>query len=206
MRSMMIPAVAAAVLMACTPGQDRSAGGGASADGPESGMAGDTSVQDTASSGTPTGSTVPATPAGMFSRLELINTAEIQTAKLASRQAKAPEVKEIARTLVTHHTKNRRELEALAKQMNVSLLPPAGGNTVRDTAGVLALSGLEGPEFDRTFVQQQIEAHQSNISALEGQMIPSAQDEQTRQFLQKTLTAMRGHLASLQALQGRLPG
>jgi putative membrane protein len=205
MRSMMIPAVAAAVLMACTPGQDRSAGG-ASAEGPESGMTGDTSVQDTASSGTPTGATTPATPAGMFSRLELINTAEIQTAKLASRQAKAPEVKEIARTLVTHHTKNRRELEALAKQMNVSLLPAAGGNTARDTAGVLALSGLEGPEFDRTFVQQQIEAHQSNISAIESQMIPSAQDEQTRQFLQKTLTAMRGHLASLQALQGRLPG
>lgn len=207
MRSTMIPAVAAAVLMACTPGETERRGGAEGTGSPETGMAGDPagglSSQDTATSGTPTGDT-PGGLSGIFSRLEMANTAEIQTSEIGATRAQSPAVKKIARQLVTEHTKNRSELEALAKEKGVDVLSPAGGNTARDTAGALALESLEGAAFDSAFVQAQIKAHQANIEAIQSQMLPAAQDADVRQFLEKTQAAMQKHLSSLQQAQGQL--
>jgi putative membrane protein len=205
MRSMMIPAAALAVLMACTPAQTERRSG---ADGgAETGMSGDAagglSTHDTATSGTATGDHAPSL-SGIFSRLELANTAEIQVSKLGASQARSSEVKQIAQQLVTEHTKNRSELEALAKKKGVDVLAPAGGNTARDTSGVLALKGLEGGAFDSAFVKAQIEAHQANLDAIQNQMLPAAQDQDLRQYLEKTQAAMQKHLASLQQIQGQL--
>jgi putative membrane protein len=197
MRSSVIPAVAAALVMACTPAQterrgDRSAGA-------ETGMSG----SDTATSGTPTGETAPAL-SGILSRLELANTAEIETSELASSQAQSPEVKRIARRLVTEHTENRSELEALAKQKGADLIDAAGGSTKRDTAGVLALKGLQGAAFDSAFVAAQIETHRANLDAIQNQLLPSTQDQEVRRYLEKTQAAMRQHLASLEQAQQQL--
>lgn len=210
MRFMTIPAIALAVLMACTPGQTERRQGGEGDGSAETGMRGDgaggLSSQDTASSGTPTG-TGEASLSGIFSRLELANTAEIQIGELGTKQAQSPAVKKIAQQLVTEHTKNRAELEAMAKQKGVELVPRAGGNTMRDTSGVLALKGLEGAAFDSAFVQAQIEAHQTNLDAIQNQMLPAARDDQqVAQYLQKTQAAMQKHLTTLQQIQRQLGG
>jgi putative membrane protein len=213
LRSTFAPIIGLAVLFACSPDNRRdTAAGGAS----EIGMSADTTVgadiagdtgaavgTETASSGTATGAG-DASLSGIFSRLEVANTAEIQTGKLAATQARSPEVRQIAQRLVADHTKNRAELEALAQSKGVNVLPPAGGNTARDTSGVLALKSLEGAEFDSAFVAAQLEAHQTNIDAIRTQMLPAAQDEDVRQYLQKTRAAMEEHLASLQKIQDQL--
>jgi putative membrane protein len=198
MRQTLMPAVVAVALLACTPGgnerrQDGAAGGTA-----ETGMSG-----DTASTGTATGAGE-ASLSGIFSRLELANTAEIETGKLATSQAQSPAVKRIAQRLVSEHTRNRDELEGLARQKGADLLPRAGGSTARDTAGVLALKGLEGAEFDSAYVGAQIEAHQANIDAIQNQMLPAAQDQEVQRYLQQTVAAMRKHLASLEQVQTQL--
>ena len=207
MRPKFAPIVGLAVLFACTQNdrRDTAAGGGS-----EIGMSADTTVgsdtvvgTDTASSGTATGAG-DASLSGIFSRLELANTAEIQTSELAATQARSPEVRRMAQRLVTDHTKNRNELEALAQSKGVNVLPPAGGNTARDTSGVLALKSLEGAEFDSAFVAAQVEAHRTNIDAIRNQMLPAAQDADVRQHLQKTQTAMEKHLADLQEIQDQL--
>ena len=110
----------------------------------------------------------------------------------------------MANTLLAHHRQNRSELESLARQKNVDLVPAEGGSTTRDTAGVLALRGLQGAAFDSAFVAAQIEAHEANLDAIRNQLLPAAQDAQVRQFLQKTQTAMEKHLAGLQEIQGQL--
>jgi putative membrane protein len=198
MRSRTIPAIAAALVMACTPAQTerRSADRDAST---ETGM----STPDTATTGTPTGEGAPSL-SGIFSRLELANTAEIQTGKLATKQARSPAVRQIAQQLVTEHTKNRSELEALAKKKGVDVLSRAGGDTGRDTSGVLALKRLEGAAFDSAFVESQIQTHQENLDAIQGQLLPATQDSDVRQYLEKTQAAMQKHLTSLQQAQDQL--
>jgi putative membrane protein len=187
--------------LACTPGQTERRG-----DASESGMADSANVStnpaDTATSGTPTGANT-AGLEGIFSRLELANTAEIETSRLGVSKAQSPKVKQIAQQLVTHHTQNRTELEALAKKKGITPLDRAGGSTTRDTSGTLALKGLDGAAFDSAFVAAQIEAHQANLDAIRNQMLPSTQDPEVRQFLEKTQTAMQKHLTSLRQAQGR---
>ena len=197
MRCSVVSAVAAALVMACTPAQTERRG--AQDAGAETGM----NAADTASSGTPTGETAPSL-SGLLSRLELANTAEIETGRLATTQARSPAVKQIARQLVTEHTKNRSELETLAKQKGVEVLDPAGGSTTRDTSGVLVLKGLKGAAFDSAFVVSQIETHEANLDAIRNQLLPSAQDQEVRRYLEKTQAAMQKHLESLQQVQGQL--
>jgi putative membrane protein len=194
MRVMMLPALVAAGLMACTPGETERRSG----DPDESGMA----ARETASTGTPTGTNAPGL-SGVFSRLELANTAEIETSRLVAEKARSAEVKQLARRILDHHVKNRSELEALAKKKNVDVLPPAGGTTARDTSGVLALRGLEGAALDSAYVESQIEAHRANIDAIRNQMLPSTDDADVRQFLQKTVASMEEHLTGLEQAQGK---
>ncbi|HYC31791.1 MAG TPA: DUF4142 domain-containing protein, partial [Gemmatimonadales bacterium] len=193
MRMMMMPALVAAGLMACTPGETERRRG----DPDESAMA----SNDTASSGSPTG-TRPAGLDGVFSRLELANTAEIETSRLVAEKARSPKVKQLAGVILKDHTRNRSELEALAKKKGVEHLPPAGGSTARDTSGTLALQGLEGAALDSAYVSSQIEAHQANIDAIRNQLIPSTDDPEVRQYLQKTVASMEDHLTSLKKLGG----
>jgi putative membrane protein len=125
---------------------------------------------------------------------------------MASKQATTPAVKRIATQLVTDHTKNRREVTALAKKLNVSLTPATGGDvSARDSAAMPAeLQGKSGPEFDRAFVQHQIQLHENNIQKIQTQLLPAVEEPQVKAYLQKTLKAMQGHLATLQKTEQQL--
>jgi putative membrane protein len=199
--SIVLPAVAV-VLSACSPGQtDRRQG---AADAGSSSDTITTGSVDTASSGTRTGEGA-ASASGILSRLEEANIAEIETSKLAARQGQTPAVRKIAQQLVMQHDQNRKELEALAQRKQIELVGRSGGSTVRDTSGVLVLKGLTGRQFDSAFVAAQIEAHRTNIEAIQGQLLPAASDPDIRQYLEKTRAEMEKHLASLEAAQAKLP-
>jgi putative membrane protein len=200
---MLIPAAAFALLTFCSPGGDRqnpeTGMGGATAGGISSNDTMPTAGGDTAS---PAGEANP-TPAAMLSQLNVGNTMEIQLGTLALKQAASPQVKQIARKLVADHTKNRAQLQALAQKLNLDLTPSQGGDlsAADSTALPASLQGVSGAAFDKAFISQQIEDHQSNIEKIRSQMIPVAQDQQLKSFLQKTVKDMEGHLAALQRVQ-----
>lgn len=195
MRSSLLPAVALAALIGCSPGpNDRAAAEGGAGDTLGSTMG------DTASATSPTGSDAPVTPAGTLSQLSTVNAAEIAMSRPAAKKARSPAVKRIANQLVKEHAQNQKELEALARQVDVNLTPPAGGSPP-DSA---EMASLTGAEFDRAFVGKQIEAHQANINSVQNQFLPAAQNAQVRTYLQKTLTSLESHLASLEKVQQQL--
>jgi putative membrane protein len=201
MRSALLPAAALALLTFCSPGNDRQSDTGMANDG-----SGGMSSRDTAPSSAPapagmdTGGSTEATPAAILSQMNVANTMEIQLSRMASKQATSSAVKRVATQLVTDHSKNRQEVTALAKKLNVSLTPAAGGNvSASDSAAMPAeLQGASGTEFDRAFIQHQIQAHQNNIQKIQSQMLPAVQEPQLKAYLQKTVKAMQGHLATLE--------
>jgi putative membrane protein len=170
------------------------------------------SSRDTALSSAPapgsadTGASTGATPAAILSQMNVANTMEIQLSRMASKQATSPAVKRIATQLVTDHSKNRQEVTALAKKLNVTLTPAAGGNvSAGDSAAMPAeLQGVSGAEFDRAFVQHQIQLHQNNIQKIQSQTLPAVQEPQVKAYLQKTLKEMQGHLATLEKTEQQL--
>lgn len=207
MKSALLPAAALALLTFCSPGNNRQSDTGMASDG-----SGGMSSHDTAPSSAPapassdTGGSTEATPAAILSQMNVSNTMEIQLSRMAAKQAKSPAVKRIATQLVTDHSKNRQELTALARKLKVSLTSAAGGNvSASDSAAMPAeLKGASGAEFDRAFVQHQIQLHQSNIEKIQSQILPAVQEPQVKAYLQKTLKAMQGHLATLEKTEQQL--
>jgi putative membrane protein len=207
MRSALLPAAALALLTFCSPGNNRQSDTGMAGDG-----SGGMSSHDTAPSSAPapsatdTGAGTEATPQAILSQMNVSNTMEIQLSRMASKQATSPAVKRIGTQLVTDHSKNRQEVTALAKKLNVSLTPSTGGSvTASDSAAMPAeLRGASGAEFDRAFVQQQIQLHQNNIQKIQNQMLPAVEEPQLKAYLQKTLKAMQGHLATLEKTEQQL--
>ena len=150
-------------------------------------------------------------PTGILSQLNVANTSEITLGRLASQKAASPAVKQIARRLISDHTKNRQQLKALAQKLNLSLTPARGGNAsaiseADSSAFPAELEGKSGPEFDRAYVQHEIGDHQSNIDKIQNQLLPAAQDQQVKAYLQQTLTEMQGHLAELKNVDGKIRG
>jgi putative membrane protein len=170
------------------------------------------SSRDTAPSSAPApagaaaGGSAEATPPAILSQMNVANTMEIQLSRRASKQATTPAVKRIATQLVTDHSKNRNEVTALARKLNVSLTPATGGNvSASDSAAMPSeLQGKSGPEFDRAFVQHQIQLHENNIQKIQTQMLPAVEEPQVKAYLQKTLKEMQGHLATLEKTERQL--
>jgi predicted outer membrane protein len=199
-----LPVAVLALLTFCSPDRNRQASdtgmGGATAGGLSSN---DTMPTGGADSAAPAGHATPS-PAGILSQLSVANTAEIRLAGTVAKQATSPQVKQVARKLAADHAKNLEQLRALAQKLSLSLTSPQGGASPDTTALPPDLQGKSGTELDRAFVQHEIQEHQANIEKIRSQMIPAAQDEQIKTYLQKTVTEMEGHLAALQRAQQQL--
>jgi putative membrane protein len=206
MKPVIMPAAVLALLTFCSPDRNRQT--------PESGMGGTTagglSSNDTMptpgadSAAAPGEATPPAT--ALLSQLNVANTAEIQLASAAAKQASSPQVKKVAKKLAADHTRNREQLRALAQKLNLNLTSAEGGDAVEASGTALPpnLQGRSGPDFDKAFVQHEINEHRANIEKIRTQMIPAAQNEQIRSYLQKTVTDMEGHLAALERVDQQL--
>jgi putative membrane protein len=205
MRPFLIPAAVLALLTFCSPDRNRQ--------NAETGMAGANAGSLSSNDGMPTrsgDSAGPAgehtpTPAGILSELRMANSAEIRAAGAVARQATAPQVKQAAKKLVADHTRNLEQLRALAQKLNLTLISDQGGGATTDsTALPPELQGSSGAELDNAFIQHEIEEHQANIEKIRTEMLPAAQNEQMKTYLQKTVSEMKGHLAALKRVEQQL--
>jgi putative membrane protein len=204
MKKLLLSLGALALVTSCSSSNDRAGGDTGMAEGAPGGISSrDTMPVAMGDSVAASAGSATTTPAGILSQMNVANTMEIQLATVASRQASSPQVKQIAKKLIADHTTNREQVRALAQEIDVTLTPAQGGSvSAADSAAMPAyLQGKSGAEFDRAFLQHEINDHQSNIQKIETQMLPSVQDEQIKRYLQKTVTAMQGHLSRLEQAQ-----
>jgi putative membrane protein len=209
MRFALIPTALLTLLASCSSGDrnprdtgmaDNGAGGFNSRD---TIPAGATSATDSSTAAAPGAASE---SAGILSQLNVANTTEIQLATLAAKKAASPKVKQIATRLAADHSKNGEQLRALAQKLNLTLTPAVGGSisAADSTAMAPDLQRQTGRNFDRAFIQHEINDHQSNIEKLKTQAIPAAQNADIKAYLQQTLSDMQGHLASLKQVQQQL--
>jgi putative membrane protein len=209
MRFTFIPAALLTLLVSCSSGDrdhrdtgmaDNGAGGFNSRDTIPTGA---TSAADTS---TEAGAAAASESAGILSQLDVANTTEIQLATLAAKKATSSKVKQIATRLAADHSKNREQLRALAQKLNLTLTPAQGAGVSAADSAIMPsdLQKKTGRDFDRGFIQREINDHQSNIEKLQTQAIPTAQNADIKAYLQTTLADMQGHLARLKQVQQQL--
>ncbi|HVL57959.1 MAG TPA: DUF4142 domain-containing protein [Burkholderiaceae bacterium] len=126
--------------------------------------------------------------------------AEVQLSKLAMERAANPQVREFAQRMVEDHTKANQELMQIASAKGLEL-PTELQRGDRRTLD--KLTKAEGADFDRQFIDWQVDEHQSAIKQFEREA-KDGKDPQLQQFAQKHLPALKEHLQMAKQLDSQL--
>ncbi len=118
-----------------------------------------------------------ATAAGLF---------EIETSRIALEQATNPAIKAFAQKMINDHTAANEQLRQIA---GVMPLPTAPDKPHADL--IVALRNA-GTEFDRVYVQQQVDAHREAVT-LFTEFSTTGPNGVFRAFAAKTLPALQAH-------------
>jgi len=121
---------------------------------------------------------------------------EVQAGRLAAEKGQKDEIKTLGRNMAADHGKTTDALTALAKTKSVAL--PAGLDADHKRK-LDELRGLSGAAFDTAYVQGQLEAHRTAVALFDDQ-IKQGQDNDLKQFAQKTLPTLQQHLNHVQTL------
>jgi putative membrane protein len=122
--------------------------------------------------------------------------AEVAMAELAKDHAASAAVKDFAARMVSDHEKAGDELKAIATSKG---LEPSAQLSKKDQAGVDRLSKLQGPAFDKAYVNGQLAAHKDAV-ALFGSESKTGKDTDLKQFAASTLPTLQDHLQMVQQL------
>lgn len=124
--------------------------------------------------------------------------AEVQMGEVAVQQAASDGVKQFGQRMIDDHTKANQDLEKAieGKQFTMPTEPSAEHKTKMEQ-----LSGLQGEEFDRTYMREMVTEHQNDIQTFEG-YAQSGADAELKSFAQATLPILQEHLRMAQDLAG----
>jgi putative membrane protein len=128
------------------------------------------------------------------------NLAEIQMAKLASQRSSNPEVKQLAKTLETDHTKVLAELKALAQQKAITV-PVEPKDEAKRKMENLREEGAD--DFDKKWLETMEDAHEKSINKFE-RRADKGEDADIKAFAGKTLPHLRMHKEKIDQCQDKV--
>jgi len=140
---------------------------------------------------------------GQLARVsELVNTAEIEQAKVAQARSKSAAIKKFAAMMIKHHGDALREQQKLIKKLNVTPVDSgvAGSLKVDSEKTLDSLKKADGAGFDKAYVQSQIDGHQKVLDILDKHAPTSAAPE-LADALREARAVVEQHLRDAQALQ-----
>jgi putative membrane protein len=126
--------------------------------------------------------------------------AEIQVCQLALQRSQNPDVRQFAERMMRDHIQIDDELKQLAARKNVEL-PQGIGAEKKLTNEKLAL--LSGSEFDKQFMEHNVEDHQGDVKDFKEQ-VDTGTDADVKAFAVKTLAMLQTHLQLSKDVAGKV--
>jgi putative membrane protein len=129
----------------------------------------------------------------------VLNTAssgEIEQAGVAVKRAKEAKVRHFAEKMMTDHRNALRDVSELARKEGFTPEASETSQTIasRGRAVMSNLSSASSASFDRTYMDAQIDEHQTVLDTIEARLIPSAKDVQLRATLERSRDLVAAHL------------
>lgn len=136
------------------------------------------------------------------------NQVDIDAGNLAVKKTKNPEVKKFAELMVTDHTAVNKGAVELVTKLKVT---PEETDTSKGLVSGGAeerakLDKLEGADFDKAYIDNEVAYHKAVIGVLETTLIPSATNAELKSTLVGVKPAFDAHLAHAESLQATLAG
>ena len=134
------------------------------------------------------------------------NQVDIDAGRLAASRATNPEVKKFAELMITDHTGVNKSAVDLATKLKVTPEDNPTSQSLKSggDANVAKLKTLKGAEFDRAYVDHEVDYHQAVLDAVDKTLIPGATNEELKALLVKVRPAFVAHLEHAKHLQATL--
>jgi putative membrane protein len=148
----------------------------------------------------------PADDGQIMTILTTANKGEIQAGQAAEKKAMNAEVKSFASHMVSEHAKNQKEGETLAKKLGVKPMPADKAAALEKDAQakMAALNAKSGKDFDKAYIDSQVEMHTMVLSELDTNLIPAAKNAELKTFLNTTKAHVTSHLETAKKLQASM--
>ncbi|MBB5751541.1 DUF4142 domain-containing protein [Prosthecomicrobium pneumaticum] len=124
------------------------------------------------------------------------NLYEIEAARIAEQRGRNAAVKTFAQQMIADHTAAGEEMKQVVAK--VGLEAPTALDEAHNQK-IAELREEEGEDFDETYVDQQLEAHQ-NAVALFSRYAETGDQADLKAFAAKTLPTLQAHLQHVQEL------
>lgn len=124
------------------------------------------------------------------------NTVDAEMGRLAEERAASEEVRAFARTMIADHTGVNERAGELAGRLGVTPEENAVSRSLQQGAeeARARLETLDGAAFDRAYMEREVEYHQAVLDALDGTLIPGADNDELRSLLEEVRPAIAAHL------------
>jgi putative membrane protein len=134
------------------------------------------------------------------------NQIDINNAAIAKEKSKSAEVLKFAETMTNDHKAVIDQAVALVTKLKVTPKDNAVSKSLNaDAAKTQAgLRKKSGKAFDKAYVNNEVAYHKAVIVAIEGTLIPDAQNAELKELLVKVLPAFKTHLEHAEMLQKEL--
>jgi putative membrane protein len=134
------------------------------------------------------------------------NQVDIDAGKLAQRKSHSRAVRKFAAQMVTDHGGVNKSAIQLVHKLKVKPeTSPTSESLQQGGADNMArLKSLKGAEFDKAYVEHEVQYHQAVIDALDQTLVPSAKNEELKALLVKVRPAFVAHLDHAKHLQSEL--
>ena len=134
------------------------------------------------------------------------NQGEVDQAQVATSRASSDEVRAFARMMATDHSNALTQAQSLWSRTNMTARDNDISRSLQSGSSqtVNALNTYSGTDFDRQYINSQVDIHQWLLNTLDNTLIPSAHNRQLRDFLNKQRTAVAMHLDRAKSIQNNL--
>lgn len=134
------------------------------------------------------------------------NQIDIDYAKVAESKATNPKVKEFAQTMAKDHQSVIDQAVALAKKLGVT---PEDNPTTQslldgEKAVMEKFNSLTGADFDKAYIDNEVEYHKAAIGVVENTLIPGSTNQELKSLLQTALPLFKTHLEHAQMVQSEV--
>lgn len=139
--------------------------------------------------------------------VRMANGLEIQSSLFARQKGQHADVKAFGETMIGDHTKSSQQLEALETKHGIARQDNATSqqmNTEYRSVTAGQLIDADAAQFDRTYMNAQVQMHQNLLQQLDASLIPNAQNAELKTFLQDVRSAAAAHLKKAQEIQAKL--
>jgi putative membrane protein len=134
------------------------------------------------------------------------NQIDIDAGKLALAKSHNPEVRQFAQQMVDDHTAVQKSVFALGAKLRVTPADSPTADALKKAAAESEahLETLNGPEFDRAYLDHEVAYHKQVIDAVKTVLIPNAKNAELKSALEGAVPMFQGHLEHAEHLQASL--